>query len=364
MARPNFRLIKSRVTLLDVLARYGVELRAFNQYQRKGKCPLPTHTSEGEPSFVASFKKAGWVWACHSSSCVAARNVPDGNGGLKKGGDLIDFVRIMEKCSLSEAGERLNSWFGPFEDSAAQVQAPPQEDPAFASGEEPVNRPLGFTLKGIQFAHPFLTVRGFDPEECEYLGVGFFSGKGSMQNRIVFPIHNERGELVAYAGRRVEYSLHDEDPTHVAPECPDLERWKFPAGFHRGLEVYNLNRVVLSGSEHVVVVESFWGVLGCVRAGIMNAVAIMSNNITDAQAELIARNFKHATVMLDGDEAGRGAISQVVSRLDKANIALSDIALVPRNLQPDTMDIEELRLLLRVGGVPCAWTVVEEAIEA
>ena len=110
MARPNFRLIKSRVTLLDVLARYGVELRAFNQYQRKGKCPLPTHTSEGEPSFVASFKKAGWVWACHSSSCVAARNVPDGNGGLKKGGDLIEFVMHLEGLrSLREAGVQLES---------------------------------------------------------------------------------------------------------------------------------------------------------------------------------------------------------------------------------------------------------------
>jgi hypothetical protein len=56
-----------------------------------------------------------------------------------------------------------------------------------------VNEPLKFKLQGIEHVHPYLVGRGFEEEECEYLGVGFFPGKGSMAGRIVFPIHNEDG---------------------------------------------------------------------------------------------------------------------------------------------------------------------------
>ncbi|HSY52424.1 MAG TPA: hypothetical protein VLC46_26725 [Thermoanaerobaculia bacterium] len=216
VVRPNFRLIKSQVSLLDVLARYKVELKGTNQSRKEGHCPLPCHSSEGDRSFHASLLKGQWVWSCHSASCVGAR------GGKKKGGDLIEFVGFMEKCGLRQAGELLDSWFGPFsEGSAAPVkEVPPRE--VVPANE--VNSPLKFQLKDIRHTHPYLTVRGFDEEECEYLGVGFFPGRGMMQNRIVFPLHDAEGVLIGYAGRRVEYSLHDEDETHVAP-VTSRSRW-------------------------------------------------------------------------------------------------------------------------------------------
>ena len=49
-----------------------------------------------------------------------------------------------------------------------------------------------------------------------------------MHDRIVIPIHNREGELVAYAGRSIDGS----EP-----------RYKFPAGFHKSLELFNLHRV-------------------------------------------------------------------------------------------------------------------------
>ena len=61
--------------------------------------------------------------------------------------------------------------------------------------------------------------RRISRETAETFGVGYFSGKGSMSGRIVIPIHNEHGELVAYAGRTIDES---------AP------RYKLPAGFHKG----------------------------------------------------------------------------------------------------------------------------------
>src|SRR5439155_4037839 len=48
-------------------------------------------------------------------------------------------------------------------------------------------------------SHAYLQGRGISRETAEKFGVGFFSGKGSMSGRVVIPIQNEAGELVAYA---------------------------------------------------------------------------------------------------------------------------------------------------------------------
>jgi Toprim-like/DNA primase catalytic core, N-terminal domain len=335
--RPDFRAIKARVTMRDVLAKYGVELRQLNGNTGRGKCPLPTHDPEAtEHTFSVDFGKN--VWACHSSSCVAGRNVKKKGGGLKKGGDVLEFVQYMEKAaSLRVAGERLESWFGPFGNEPVMTPIETESEPI-------ENSPLAFELKGIEHGHPYLSGRGFDEEECEYMGVGFFPGKGSMQDRIVFPIHNEKGELVAYAGR------------HIVDGEP---RWKLPAGFSKSRELYNLHRVE---DSEVVVVESFWGVLACVRAGIMNAVAVMGTSISDRQAEMLAARFGRVILMLDGDEHGREAIGAAVHSLVMAEAHVVDIAFLPKGCQPDEISPDNLRRLLRLGEIPAAWSLVEESV--
>src|ERR1041384_1294305 len=315
--RPDFRAIKARVSLVDVLRRYGTEMRQVNQYELRGKCPLPTHSSDlADQTFVVNPRKN--VWSCHSASCVAARNVKKTDGHQKKGGDLIEFVAFMEKCNLREAGERLEEWFDKASYSLVAPSSATQEAPAPSADPNGVNQPLPFTLKDIAHAHPYLACRGFDEEECEYLGCGFFPGKGSMAGRIVFPIHNGAGELVGYAGR----SIDDTEP-----------RWKFPSGFLRGVELFNLHRVQEEDWSEVIVVESFWGVLACIRAGIMNAVSIMSRNITERQAAILANRFRRVTVMLDGDEYGREAIGQVIGALVMAEAEQLDIVLLPKGEQ-------------------------------
>jgi DNA primase len=352
--RPNFAEIKRRVSMLDVLKRYDVQLRAANQNSWAGKCPLPQHTSKDRDTFKVTHGKKGWGWACHSQSCVAAR------GTDKKGGDLIEFVKFMEQCrGLREAGLRLEEWFGAADNTAA-VSESPQVDAVEVDEETPTNAPLTFTLQGITHAHPYLTVRGFDEEECEYLGVGFYPGKGMMRNRIVFPLHDASGQLVGYAGRRVEYSLHDEDESHVAPETSDTERWKFPPNFKRGQVVYNLHRVTEDDWTEIIVCESFWGVLGCVRAGIMNAVAIMSNTPTETQVKLLA-GFEKVTVLFDGDEPGRQGTLRMLDALAKRNIPRLECCILRPNEQPDSIPPDELRRRLGLPPVPDgSLEVVEE----
>ena len=161
------------------------------------------------------------------------------------------------------------------------------------------NKPLGFQLQGIDHRHAYLAGRGIDPETAEYFGVGFFSGKGSMHGRIVIPIENERGELVAYAGRSIDGS----EP-----------KYKLPAGFKKSQVLYNLARAVEETDGRVVLVEGFFDCMKVTQAG-HACVALMGCSMSEEQEEQLAAHFRQVIVMLDGDEAGRRAAGEIADRL-------------------------------------------------
>lgn len=352
--RPDFRAIKAQVTMRHVLRKYGIELRMLNGSSGRGKCPLPMHDSEAkESTFNVNTDKN--VWACHSSSCVAGRNTKARDGAsLKKGGDVLEFVKHMERLlSLRDAGVLLESWFGLAVDSGMErPEAPgiPSVELARTYPSGDVNKPLTFVLKDPNPKDPYLHMRGFEEEECEYLGVGFFRGKGMMEERIVFPIHNEKGELLAYAGRST-----DREVVHQ-------ERWRFPPGFHRGQVLYNRHRVE---SDWVIVVESFWGVLACVRAGIFNAVALMGSTATDAQVIQLVDGFSRITVLLDGDEAGRSGTKNLLERLSNAGAENFEAKMLRDGVQPDHVKPDSLRVFLGIPAEPDGEiSIVEESFLA
>jgi DNA primase len=102
--------------------------------------------------------------------------------------------------------------------------------------------------------------------------------------------------------------------------------------------VYNLHRVE---EDTAIVCESFWGVLACVRAGIMNAVSVMGHFISPEQAALLSR-FRHLTVLYDGDEHGDEGIAQALSVFPGA-----EVIRLPRGRQPDHFAPDFLRSLLK-----------------
>jgi len=147
-----------------------------------------------------------------------------------------------------------------------------------------------------------------------------------MAGRIVIPIHNADGELVAYAGRTIDGS----EP-----------RYKFPAGFHKSLELYNLHRV--TGELSVIVVEGFFDCMKVAQAG-YPCVALMGCSMSQAQEDLLAR-FGQVVLMLDGDETGRGAAEEIADRLQRTVFRVERIEL-PDGVQPDQLSSDEIRSLL------------------
>lgn len=72
------------------------------------------------------------------------------------------------------------------------------------TGYDKKNGPLKFVLTGIDYSHPYQAERGIEEETAIEFGVGFYPGPGLMQGRLVIPIHNAGGELIAYCGRSVD----------------------------------------------------------------------------------------------------------------------------------------------------------------
>ena len=91
----DFKAVKHVVSMEMALAYYSVMPRRIQGSSLRGRCPLPNHasTSSAQSLIVDTEKNA---WACHSSSCVASR-------GGRIGGNVLDFVAAMERCSVREA---------------------------------------------------------------------------------------------------------------------------------------------------------------------------------------------------------------------------------------------------------------------
>jgi DNA primase len=336
----DFSAVKKTVSIEMVLAHYNITLRKVNEVSLRGQCPLPTHDSQkGSPSFAVNLSKN--AWACLSQSCIKGR---DG----KRGGNQLDLVSCIEGCSVRDAALKLADWFnvsseGGGASPAVKVLAPDAsktQPVAERKSEKEVthvavgsteNKPLGFALRHIDHSHPYLTARGITPEIAAHFGIGFFGGKGSMHGRVVIPIHNRAGELVAYAGR----SIDESEP-----------KYKLPAGFLKTLELFNLHRVLAENPEQlkpVIVVEGFFGTIKVHQAGYHRVVALMGSSLSDAQEHMLAE-FSHLVLMFDGDEAGREATRQSTSRL--AQRTFVKVINLADGIQPDQLSLEEIKSTL------------------
>ena len=324
----DFQAIKQAVTIEQVLGRYGIKLKRTGK-ELHGRCPI--HQGKGDDSFRANTEKN----AFQCFSCQAKGNV-------------LDFVAAMEKCSVRDAGLKLQDWFGLAAGNGAQAAAPKAAvtgsqlarekragEESFSTkegtngGEKEPNKPLAFQLRGIDHGHAYLAGRGIDKETAEHFGVGFFAGKGSMSGRVAIPIHNEQGELLAYAGR----SIDNTEP-----------RYKLPAGFHKSLDLYNLHRAIATGQRGLIVVEGFFDCIKVHQAGFPFVVALMGCSMSEEQERLLVKHADMVLLMLDGDEAGRQGTDECLRRL--ARQVWVKVAYVPDGKQPDQMTSEELKGLL------------------
>jgi DNA primase len=158
-----------------------------------------------------------------------------------------------------------------------------------------------------------------------------------MSGRIVIPIYNAEGQLVAYAGR-----------WPGTPPDADTPRYKLPPGFRKARELFNAHRAFAVADEPLVIVEGFFDCFALWQHGIRCVVALMGTSLSAHQEELIARVVKPTSriiLMLDEDNAGREARVQIAHRL--ARYCYVRIHRFEREgAQPDSLTAEEAIALL------------------
>lgn len=306
----DFAAIKRSVPLALVLERYHVALRRSGHDQYRRRCPI--HRGGGGEALHANLSRNIF----HCFSCGA-------------GGSVLDFVAAIERCSLPDAAWRLQ------EAGLVSVQPAALAQPGrpLVTKKRIALTPLGFTLRGIDSTHAYLSVWGIDAYTAEQFGIGFYSGPGIFSGRLVIPIHNQHGDLVAYCGRAVDGS----EP-----------RYRFPSGFAKSEVLFNFHRAAAAAKPAVVVVEGFFDCFKLYQAGVRSVVALMGSALYERPQRLLLQQFQTVILMWDGDAAGRRATAEIAARLQAHRSIL--VIDVPPDVQPDRMNTDQIRQILRTGS--------------
>ena len=339
----DFKAVKAAVSMLQVLEHYGLA-ESFKRSGNSLSGPCPLHGGENRTQFRVSLEKNCW-------NCF---------GTCNGGGNILDFVARKEGCSLREAALVLCDWFQlPTQEKPAQTTKnagePPTSDatpkakrpPKAAKAKEPKpeedgpNKPLGFALQHLDPAHPYLAERGLSAETIAEFGIGYCQ-KGSMTGRIVVPIHNAEGQLVAYAGR-----------WPGTPPDEDTPKYKLPPGFHKSRELFNAHRAFAEpDTAPLVIVEGYFDCVRLWQHGIRRVVALMGSSLSQHQEELIRKNTNAETcvlLMLDEDDAGIAARDGIAARLSKLCF-VKTFVFHEAGMQPEDLSADELEQIH--GGVP------------
>jgi DNA primase len=164
---------------------------------------------------------------------------------------------------------------------------------------------IGFSDRGGSALLRILQRESFTREQLEQSGLVLKRDDGSFfdrfRGRLMFPIHNEAGKVIAFGGR----ALGDEEPKYLnSSETPI---------YKKSAVLYNLNRAKQGIRQHerAVLVEGYMDVIGVYAGGITEVVASCGTALTVSQLRSIHRHAETIVVNLDPDEAGSKAAERV-----------------------------------------------------
>ena len=150
-----------------------------------------------------------------------------------------------------------------------------------------------------------------------------------FRDRVVFPIHDQRGRVIAFGGR----VLGDDKPKYLNSPETDV--------FHKGRELYGLYQAKQANRnlDRVLVVEGYMDVIALAQHGITNATATLGTATSKTHLERLYRLTPEVVFCFDGDEAGRKAAFRA---LEAALPCMEDgrqarFLFLPDGEDPDTM---------------------------
>ena len=158
---------------------------------------------------------------------------------------------------------------------------------------------------------------------------GDSSAAGLLRGRVVIPIHTERGQLPAYAGRSIDHAD---------------AKYLLPAGLQKSRVLFNLHRAAVGGPDTAIMVEGYFDCMKVHKGGMSCAVALMGCSLSTEEERLLTEHFKNIVLMLDADAAGQQASILIAGRLISRYTI--DMVQLADGRQPDQLSSEEIRRVL------------------
>ena len=266
--------------------------------------------------------------------------------GCGKGGDVITFIREIENLSYVEAIR--------FLAERAGMTVPEDSENDFAAKRRvrilEMNREAArifheaLKLPESEAARTYLAGRGLSGKTIRRFGVGYapnswdflrekLRAKGFTQedmlagalcntsqsgrtydmfrDRIIFPIIDLRGNVIAFGGRLMQGS----GPKYLNSSDTPV--------FKKSRNLFALNFAKSTGSDTLILGEGYMDVIAMHQAGFENAVATLGTSLTADQARLCAQYAKKVVIAYDSDNAGQNAAKRAINLFGETGISVS-----------------------------------------
>jgi len=268
--------------------------------------------------------------------------------GCGAGGDVVTFVRRIENLDYIEAVKAVAQMAGVpmpedgYDDTLSKkrmrILSANREAARFFNAclTDPKNRfaydyfinrglsPNTITKFGLGYAPNdwrmllnYMKSKGYSEQELVFADLAIRSEKDGKtnyydkyRNRVIFPIIDLRGNVVAFGGR----VLDDSKPKYV--NTGDTLVYK------KGSGVFALNFAKNANDNKLILVEGYMDVIALHQAGFGNAIAGLGTAFTSEQANLLSRYAEEVIICYDNDEAGREATKKALGILGKTGLKL------------------------------------------
>lgn len=272
----------------------------------QGCCPV--HGGDNRRAFM--LYKNTMNWTCNTHACH----------GRNDSASMFILVMKVRKCSFKESVEFVKAVYGvgevdvrlldklTFEDACTRLLPPSKREERYET------YPIELVETFRQWKHPYYLARGFDQRTLDWFEVGFHPadlqvdelGDQNFSDRMMIPIHDERAELVGFAGR----TIHDELVN------TDLPKFRFTKGLPKNRVIYNYHRARnhIVGGE-LILVESPGVTWSFFEAGFLNVGAVLGANLSNTQMRILekTKGLHTITVAFDyGDKEKKGKRAGVI----------------------------------------------------
>ena len=351
--------IRTSINIVDVVREYLPSIKKAGR-NWKGLCPFH---KEKSPSFMVSPDKG--IYTCF---------------GCRESGDVFTFVMHMDKIPWHEAVKKLASKTNIVIEETNERNFPKasQRQKLLGILEQAANfynRCLLESESGRK-AREYLESRGIKKETIEKFNIGFApknqlqiqakkkgytqedlvacgitvkTERGThfeyMSGRVVFPILNSQGKVVAFGGRILE----EGQPKYLnTPETQIYSKSEQLYGLYQALGDLrqNPNPIVLEGYMDVVLTH---------QEGCQRTVASLGTAFTSQQARILKRYADKATLLFDSDNAGLKAALRGIAPLIENEVACS-VVFMPDGKDPDEYILQH--------GLAKFEAILKEALDA